>query len=232
MNRAYIRLATVMLIGAAYCLLSACQSMSASPIDERSSLDGLQRVKKSGIDAVFRRPGADLSKYSKLLVHSPEIEFSKNWNPESNSVLYRMNKVDREKIKTELAMTFVDVFRRVLQDKGDYQLVDEAGPDVLDVQSAIINLYISAPDVSMQTAGRVKTYTADAGEMTLVAEFRDSVTGALLSRVYDRRDNLGSGSWEWTNSVTNVAEARTVITSWATTLRKALDAAHAPKDST
>ena len=39
----------------------------------------------------------------------------------------------------------------------------EPAADVVEMQAAIVNLYITAPDVSMQTAGRTKVYTSDAG---------------------------------------------------------------------
>jgi hypothetical protein len=135
-----------------------------------------------------------------------------------------MNKPDREKIKQELANVFRDVFKQVLDEKGGYQLVDEPDKDVLELRAAIINLYINAPDVSMQTAGRVRTYTTNAGEMTLVTELHDSVTGELLSRAYDRREGMDGATWTWTDSITNTADAKMEIRRWAELLRKALDA--------
>jgi hypothetical protein len=91
------------------------------------------------------------------------------------------------------------------------------------MRAAIVNLYITAPDVTMQTAGRTKVYTTDAGQMTLIAQLHDSVTGELLTRAYDRQ-HASHGSWQWSSSVFNSAEARTIIASWADTLRNALDA--------
>jgi hypothetical protein len=38
--------------------------------------------------------------------------------------------------------------------------------------------------------------------------------------------------WQWSNSVTNTAEAKRVIGTWATALRKAFDAANAPVSPT
>lgn len=188
------RTSLAMLLSAVVWLLSACQSTRTTPIDEPSVQEGLQRVEVRGIDAVYRRPDADLSRYTKLIVPPPDVQFSKNWKPEQDSALHGMNRIDRDKIRQDLAALFIETFQRELQTKGSYQLVQEPGPDVLEVRAAIANLYISAPDVSAQTAGRVRTYTTDAGEMTLVAELHDSVTGTLLSRVYDRRDAMGTGT--------------------------------------
>jgi uncharacterized protein DUF3313 len=96
----------------------------------------------------------------------------------------------------------------------------------VEIQAAIVNLYITAPDVSMEVAGRSKVYTSDAGHMTLIMQLHDSVTGQLLARAYDHR-SASNDMWQWTNSVTNTAEARRIIATWATALRKAWDASRA-----
>lgn len=194
----------------------------STPIDEPSTQEGLQRVDVRGIDAVYRRPDADASVYSKILLRRVEVAFAKNWKPEAGSVLYDLREPDREKIKQDLADAFADVFKQELQTEGGYQLVTSSAPDVLEVRAAIVNLYINAPDTT-QLPGRTKVYTADAGSMTLILELRDSVTGALLARAFDH-ENADSATWQWTTSVSNSAEARRIIASWATTLRRALDA--------
>jgi hypothetical protein len=175
---------------------------------------------------VYRRPDVTLAGYDKLLLHPIEVQFAKNWKPESGgSALYQMNRVDRDKIKTELAQAFADVVKRDLE-TGGYPLVTEPAADVLEIRAAIVNLYITAPDVSMQSGGRTRVYTTDAGEMSLILELHDSVTGELLARAYDRR-SASRGTWQWTTSVSNSAEAKRIMSSWATALRNALDASRA-----
>jgi Protein of unknown function (DUF3313) len=209
-------------------LLAACQSTGSSAskqLDQAATEDGLVRVETKAVDAVYKRPEATLTAYSKVLLHPVEVQFAKNWDPGSQgSALYKMNEPDREKIKTELAEVFAEVFKRDLE-KGGYALVNESGPDVLEVRAAIVNLYINAPDVD--TAGRTKVYTTEAGEMTLILQLHDSVTHQLLARAFDRRTGGQSGMWEWSNSVTNTAEAKRMISTWSTALRKALDASRA-----
>jgi hypothetical protein len=215
---------------AAVAWLPACTSTSSSPIDAMSVTDGMERIPNKAVDAVYRRPGASLAGYKKLLLRPIEVQFSKNWDPgKSGSALYQMHEPDREKIKSELAGVFAEVFKTDLEKNGGYPLVDTAAPDVLEMRAAIVNLYITAPDVSMQVAGRTQVYTADAGEMTLITELHDSVTGQLLARAYDRRSG-DTGMWQWTTSVSNTAEAKRIIGTWATALRKAFDAAHAPAE--
>jgi hypothetical protein len=76
------------------------------------------------------------------------------------------------------------------------------------------------------TAGRTRTYTVSAGEMTLVGDLVDSESGQVIARVVDRREAQGSGMMTLTNSVVNRQEASIIASSWARILRKRLDAAH------
>ena len=207
-------------------LLSGCTTTKPSPIDELSQQEGLQRVESKVADAVYRRPEARMSVYSKVILRPIEVQFAKDWDPSKDgSALYKMHEPDREKIKSELAELFAETFRKELE-KGNYPLVTQAAADVVEIQAAIVNLYITAPDVSMQTSARTRVYTSDAGQMTLIMQLHDSVTGQLLVRAYDHRDS-GPDMWQWTNSVTNTAEARRIISTWAVALRKALDASRA-----
>jgi Protein of unknown function (DUF3313) len=214
-------------VAALACALQGCQTTSKpNALDELSMHEGLVRVDNKSVDSVYRRPEARMGVYSKLLLRPISVEFAKNWDPgKSGSALYDMHEPDREKIKRELAEVFAEVFRKELE-KGGYPLVTQPAADVLEMQAAIVNLYITAPDVSMQVAGRSKVYTSDAGHMTLIMQLHDSVTGQLLARAYDSRDS-GSDMWQWTNSVTNTAEAKQIIGVWAKALRKALDASRA-----
>ena len=206
--------------------LSASKKEVVSALDEIAQQSGLVKVKNKTVDLLYKRPDATLAKYNKVILKPIDVQFSKNFDPGQGSVLYKMNPPDREKIKTELAEQFAKVFQKELEEKGGYPVVTESGADVLEMRAAIVNLYINAPDVSMQTAGRVKTYSADAGEMTLVMELRDSVSGAILAQAYDRR-TAGNGMWSWSTSVSNSAEARQLFGVWASALRKAFDASRA-----
>jgi hypothetical protein len=207
-------------------LLVGCQSNPSNPIAEPSVNEGLVPVETKAVNAVYRRPEATLSGYNKLLLHPIDVQFAKNWNPASGgSALYQMNPVDREKIRTDLSQAFADIVTSDLE-KGGYPMVSEPDSDVLEVRAAIVNLYVTAPDVSRQAAGRSRVYTADAGEMTLIVQLHDSVTGELLARAYDRR-SASRGAWTWTTSISNSANARRILSSWAAALRNALDASRA-----
>jgi hypothetical protein len=91
--------------------------------------------------------------------------------------------------------------------------VTNPGRDVLQLSPAVIDLYINAPDV--MAPGRSRTYTVEAGEATLVLEARDSMSGALLGRVLDRRETNDTGHLSMSSSVTNIADFEMLFSQWA-----------------
>jgi hypothetical protein len=180
--------------------------------------DGLQLTKSKKLDLLYVQPGATLSGYNKVWLEPVQVAFSKSGKPDSRKV----DSQDRERIRTELAAEFQRIFTQELEEKGGYALVKSAGPDVLRVLPAIIDLYITAPDTL--EAGRTKVYSVSPGEMTLVVELRDAESGAILARAADHKGR-SFGPMQWNTKGTNVAEARRILREWATTLRAGLDAA-------
>jgi hypothetical protein len=133
----------------------------------------------------------------------------------------RMVNDDKAKEIIAAAKTnFSEIFNEAFT-KAGYTVVNAPGPDVLRVRPGVVNLYINAPDV--MSPGRSKTYTANAGEATLVLEARDSMSGALLGRVLDRRETREMVGMQQTTSVTNVADFRALFKSWASIAAKGLN---------
>jgi len=187
--------------------------------------DGLHRVADSKMAIVYAEPGADLSGYQKVQLLDAYVAFKKNWERDQRSSSVdplRVTSSDIEKIKNSLAEQFQSVFTEVLTE-GGYPVVDAAGDDVLLVRPAIINLDVAAPDT--MKAGRSRSYTDSAGEMTLYVELYDSVTGDLIAKAIDRKVDRNSGFYTWTNSVTNKAAADRILKGWAEILLNALNEA-------
>ena len=120
-----------------------------------------------------------------------EVSFDKNWDPRG-STRSRLDAADPQAIRQGLAKLARDVFKRELEKKGGYPLVEEPGEDVLRVRAQIVDLYINAPDTN--GPGITRTYVMNAGEMTLVAELYDSQTNALIGACIDRQRGLDRGS--------------------------------------
>jgi hypothetical protein len=199
--------------------LAGCASTRPAPADE---WDGLVRQTGTRLGAVFVRPDAEIVGYRSVMIDPVEVSFARNWDPNrgGRSQLNRLDAGDMAAMQAGVADLFRETFRAELE-RGGYQLVDVAGPDTLRVSAAIVDLYINAPDT--MAAGRSRTYTANAGRMTLVAELHDSMTGELLARAVDVRSARSGGTWQVTNRVTNTADARRAMGVWATALRQALD---------
>lgn len=186
--------------------------------------DGLELRKSKKVDRLYVRPEATLAGYKRVRLEPLDVQFAKDWNPNSTRIgaADRLTTADYDKIKKGLATEFASTFAKELA-KGGYTIVTERGPDVLDVTPIVVDLYITAPQ--KMTSGRSKTYTADPGRMTLVAELRDSETGQILARAIDAQNASTSGMFQWTTTTSNVAAANRIITRWATALREALDEA-------
>jgi hypothetical protein len=222
MNR--INRSVVAVIGAAVIAFSGL-ALSASSADKApAEWDGLQKTKIKNIDLGYVRPGVDLTAYKRIMIDPVEVRFSKDWNPNRTGSRLPVSQADRDEIAMKLGALAEKTWADVLSKDNGYPIAKEPAPDVMRLSTALIDVYINAPDVA--TAGRSRTYVMDAGHMTLVAEMRDGETGALFARVVDVAVGTDTGQLQWSNSVENSAEARDAVTRWAKMLRKRLDAVH------
>ena len=205
-------------------LVAACASTSTP----EETYDGLVRVPEARFGDVYQLPGADLSGYRALGLAPCEVAFRKNWLRDQNSASMdlgsRLTQQDVDSIRDALAAECDRYFREALLQAPAYDLVEtfDNGEAVLVLRPSIINLDINAPDT--MSPGRSRSYTTSAGEMTLSLEAVDGTTGQVLVRVVDRRRGSDSGRMEWTNGVTNRAEADRILRRWAKQLRSGLDA--------
>jgi len=170
---------------------------------------------------IYADPDADLGIYSRIWLKDATVAFKKNWMRDQNrNTAMRVRTRDMEKIQEDVATLFREVFTRELVD-GGYDLVEEAGDDVLIVVPAIVDLDVIAPDI--QRAGRTSSFSESAGEMTLNLELFDSLTNDKIARATDRKRDYDRGYIEWRTSVSNRAVARRFMTTWAQALKSALD---------
>jgi Protein of unknown function (DUF3313) len=220
-SRLSLRIVTLL---ASTFLLTTAFAADKAAIEEAMSYDGLAQIKVKGIDTAYALPGVTLADYSKVMLDPINVSFAKNWDPKKTGSNIKLSAEERENIRTGVAKIVYDEFVKELETKSTYKVVTAAAPDVLRVKADVVNLYVNAPDT--MTAGRSRTYTVSAGEMTLVAELRDSESGIVIARAIDRREARNSGPMTLTNSVVNASEARIIASSWARILRTALDNAH------
>lgn len=197
---------------------------TALAADAPESWDGLVEVKPRKVDAAYLLPGADFRPFTKVMLDPTEVAFRKDWMKEMNQsgtpLSRHVTEKDAAEILAAARSNFDDVFHEAFT-KAGYQVVTTPGPDVMRIRTGVVNLYLNAPD--LQSAGRTRSYTANAGEATLFIEVRDSTTLALLGRVLDRRGTRDTGSMKMASSVTNLADFRALFQQWASIATKGLE---------
>lgn len=206
-------------------LLSLLSGVALGGEPAETSHDGLVRVKSPNVELLYTRPGANLSSYKRVALLDCYVAFRKNWQRDQNTSGLRIDSADMARIKKSLAEEFRKIFVDELQNKGGYEIVTEAGDDVLILRPAIIDLDITAPDV--MTAGMGRTFATSAGAMTLYIELFDGASGEILARAADREQARDMGQMTWQSSLTNRMEAEKLLRKWAALARAALDRARA-----
>lgn len=210
--------------GVGILFLSACSTTSDMPA---KSYDGLELLPDTKFRSVYMRPGARFDGFEAYGLANCQVAFRKDWLRNQNnsraSLSSRVTEKDVVRIKDALSIECDKYLKASLQAAPSYNLVDSFadGENVLVLRPAIVNLDINAPDIKSASRGRV--YTTSAGEMTLLLELVDGPTGEVLARIVDRRQTLDSSRMQWSNSVTNSAEAKRILSRWAEQLRKGLD---------
>ena len=187
--------------------------------------EGMELVKDSDLATVYADPGADLSIYNRIWLQDATVAFKKNWQRDQNrGNRMKVKNKDMERIQADVATLFREVLTKELVD-GGYELVEEAGADVLNVVPAIVDLDVTAPDI--KNASRSYSYSESAGEMTLNLELFDSVTSDKIAKATDRQRDYRQGYIQWRTNVSNRSDARRMMSSWAKALRSTLDEARA-----
>lgn len=189
--------------------------------------DGLVEVRSRRLNAAFLAPGVDFRVYTKVMLDPTEAAFQRNWLRDVNSSRggRRVTDADAQRILEAAQTNFSDVFAQAFT-QGGYQVVTTPGPDVLRVRSAVVDLFVNAPDT--MSVATVRTFTVNAGQATMILEARDSVTNALLARVLDRRETVRSPGRA--TSVSNIADFRLLFRDWGRVAVQGVDnlKAHSP----
>jgi hypothetical protein len=183
--------------------------------------DGLARVQHKSLEHVYVRPNVEFKAYKKVRIDPVQVKMDKNWDPNAGKVGLTggLSSADVQRLRDDLSKTFREVFAERLS-KGGYPLVEAVGDDVLQLEPALINVYVTAPSTP---SASTRNYVLNAGRMTLVMQLADSVTGQTLARVVDTKEASDTRGVQWANSVTNSIEARRAMGQWADALCKALD---------
>ncbi|MBU2884648.1 DUF3313 domain-containing protein [Gilvimarinus agarilyticus] len=201
------------------------------------SHDGLHLVQDKGWDQLYVKPDIDIADYHAFALQPCTVAFRDNWMRSQNSGRniggQRVSERDMQEIQERLAAVCDEYFEKSLRQEPAYRLVAEGETpeaaqydtqtQVLELKPAIIDLDIHAPDIDGAT--KVRSYTTSFGEMTLLLEAYDARSGEIVARIVDRKvDQDSMNHLQWTNRVTNMADAKRYMRSWTRSLRNHLDA--------
>lgn len=191
--------------------------------DAQVTYDGLYPVTGGSADAAWARPGVDLSEYSKIKLQGVGIEYRPGG--ETGRLYYSRATEDyyaiTETQKKAFEALVTEAFLKELGQSAHFTIVDEVGPEVLLVRGGLLDVVSYVPP---EPVGGSEIFLSRVGEATLVLELRDSVSDAIIARAVDRRaaENKARG-FSRSNSVSNAAELRRMVNTWARLLRERLD---------
>ena len=210
--------------------LFAVGSASAPSIpegpDRELSFDGLVRVKHSQFTRAWVDPDIDLSRYTKIMGGGAQFQFRAVRKPPSTEA-GRMSSRSGEKgfpisdaNRTKLIDIVNETFEQELAKSTRYTMVEEKGDDVLMIRGAMLDIVSFVPP---QQVGRTEVFLSSVGEITLVLELVDSVSGEVLARAAERRNLETQGGTMRSTPVTNWSQVRRLARTWANRLRKGID---------
>ncbi|KAA9134020.1 DUF3313 domain-containing protein [Marinihelvus fidelis] len=196
-------------------LLAACATTDPYP---STDANGLTRQASKDFDALYLAADANAGQYKQIKLTVPSVEFRPHWQRDQNAS--RSVSTDRvtdevvEEVRKGAAESLLIEFGRQFERAG-YTLTDDAGPDVLQLEPAIVDLDVAAPDTSRYSSSVSTTYTKSKGKATLDLKMVDSTTGKVIGHVIDEKEDTDSGMFWMANSVSNRAEANRAMRDWA-----------------
>jgi hypothetical protein len=189
--------------------------------------DGLHRVNWEPFRTTYVKPGADLQRYTKVLVQEVTVSYK---TPPRRAGLNRdaivPNYALPDSAIESLKRYFHKAFVEALGKSQNFAVVEAPGPEVLLISGHIVNLQIQVPPERDQAVDETD-YTTSSGQMTLILDARDSKSGEPLVRVGQARAIQMGDGWYESDPVSNSGAVRDMFRTWASDLRRELDQFHA-----
>lgn len=210
-------------VGFATASCTANPTVETGP-DAEVTWDGLHRVDKTSMDAVWMKPDVDLSRYTGLVLAAAgmtlkPVEHGQRWWPGvDDQTEFPISAENRQRLQEEMRKAFAEELSKTQR----YEIVEQPGPGVLLLAGELLDVVSRVPPVD-ECVGQCDVYLTDIGEATLVLELRDSVTNEVLVRAVDRRVAESTGWAINANSVTVWPEVRRLAQSWARLVRERLE---------
>lgn len=219
-------IAVISLFAATAIACTATPTFQEGP-DAEVTFDGLTRMDNTIMDAVWARTDIDLTSYRKVMFEGVGIEFREVSGPYSgrtgatsasrrNQTEFQLDEATRTAFEEEITAAFAEEVAA----SEVFEVVEEAGPDVLLVRGGLLDVVSRVPP---ETVGRSRIFIDSVGEATLILEVRNAESHSIYVRAVDRRAAQSTGQMQESNRVTNRAEVRRLGRRWGRTLRDGLD---------
>jgi len=206
---------------------TATPTIDTSP-DAQLSYDGLAPVINSRFEEAWADPDVDLSAYNKVIAAAAEFEFRTHLKSRTRSagrgtgaLEYRMSDEARQKLIDEVTTVFTNELESV---KG-WELAEEPAEDTLILVGRFLDIVSHVPG---STGGTAEVMISSVGQVTLVIEARDSLSGETLFRAVQRstiKDRMGS-IYVSPNNVASWSQVRLWAAKWVSALREGLESIH------
>ena len=181
-------------------VLSVCAACTTTTI-----VEPFYRPDGAQVDQAYISPTADFSVYSKLMASPLEIYFPDNAPAPSETELERLRTI------------FRDAFLNAIG--NDYEIVAEPGAEVMHVVAQVVDLKIMGPRGTYEPSGRLREVVAS-GQLTLLMEFRDSLTDRVLARAGEADQGTATSR---SDSDESWSEVEVAARRWADLFRQFLD---------
>lgn len=219
----YLFAAAVLTLVAAGC--SSTPKLQSGP-DAEVTHDGLTRIDRTIMDAVWARQDIDLSGITRINFHDLGVEYRNVNGPysgragsgraRSGQTEFQLDEATRAMFEEEISGAFAEEIRA----STVFEVTEESGPDVIDVHVGLLDVVSRVPP---DTVGRSRVFIDRVGEATIVLEIRDSVSHTVLARAVDRRAAESSTMME-SSTPRNRAEVRRLGRRWGAMIRDGLEA--------
>ncbi|MEM7708538.1 MAG: DUF3313 family protein [Pseudomonadota bacterium] len=201
-------------------LLSGCAGSSKPPTFDTPpdvTPDGLQRFDSPVFELVYVKPDLDLSSYNLIQIRPIGLGYKRD--PAKGPMLLRpaRNFELNPSQRTQVSRAFARAFTEAMTGDQRYRQVIDPEAGAMQVKLALARLEVNIPEAGADTTEKV---TVDkAGEMTLVVEVSDSISGEPLVRGRDTYVVSGDGQ---SRADLNL-EISAVFTQWAIDIRNGFD---------
>jgi hypothetical protein len=204
---------------------TACQT--SKPVKVKDTMiegTNLYEVANPSVRVAYIDPYVDYDQYKKIMVTPLNFDMMEIIQPSDTrfKTKFELNEEEREKINE----IYQKMMLEYLEKKGDFEVVENPGPDVLTLSVYVKQIKPNAPkdDVSSRGVGQSTIYSRGAGSMTIAATVYDSTSGKELARIADTRES--SDMWGVNNRVTNTGDISRAFAEWAKKFNTALKNLH------